>query len=464
MGLSLIFLFFIMNLQPAAAQHRPALPGYWEGGISLQGTQLSIKTHFNKNEAGFNGTIDIQGVTLPLQEISVTDNDSVFFQFTAGPGLAEFKGSFESDSTISGNYYQNNTHLTFKLKRYEQESDKIIESTQPDLPYNHEDLIIKNDSIDIGGTLTWPKNESTNQLVIMISGSGAQDRDESMQPVSDFKPFAELADSLTVNGIATFRYDDRGVGQSTGNFGNATLNILASDVDAIINNLTNRPNHNFEEIILLGHSQGGVVAGKVAAENEAVDKLILMASTGVSLKEVVRFQVQQAFAPANLDQALIEKEITARENLMQAIADDKNVDEAKEKYQQQFKAVQLAAGADSSRASALAKQQANQLAATFQAPQTQSLLFYNPTDDLKELNIPVLVLFGGKDTQVTVNMNKKPIESALDEAGVPDKIKVFKNANHLFQQAKTGQVQEYGSLPSKFVDGFTSVITQWIKK
>lgn len=310
---------------------------------------------------------------------------------------------------------------------------------QKKLPYNHKDLIIKNDSVDIGGTLTWPKDEKADQMVIMISGSGAQDRDATMKPVSDFKPFAVLADSLTDAGIATFSYDDRGVDKSTGNFGNATLDILASDMNAIITDLTSRPNHNFKEILLLGHSQGGVVAGKVAAKNNSVDKLILMASTGVSLKEVVRFQVQQAFAPLNLD-------------------------EAQEKYRQQFKAVQLAAGADSTQVSAVAQRQAAQLRATFSAPQTQSLLFYNPANDLKELDIPVLVLFGGKDTQVTVEMNKEPIEKVLESGNAKHQTEIFTAANHLFQKANTGQVQEYGSLENKFIEGFTTTIADWIKK
>jgi len=202
----------------------------------------------------------------------------------------------------------------------------------------------------------------------------------------------------------------------------------------------------------------------VAAENNAVDKLVLIASTGVSLKEVVRFQVQQSFSQAGIDSALIEEEISAREDLMQAIADNTGIDEAKEKYRQQFKAVQLSAGIDSTQASAVAQRQAAQLRAAFSAPQTQSLLFYDPVNDLKKLDIPVLVLFGGKDTQVTMEMNKEPIEKALESGNAKYQTEIFTAANHLFQKAKTGQVQEYGSLGNRFIDGFTSTITDWIKK
>src|SRR5699024_63839 len=178
----------------------------------------------------------------------------------------------------------------------------------------HKELIIKNDSIDIGGTLTWPENKETPQLVIMISGSGAQDRDESL-PITDFKPFAALADSLTMAGIATFRYDDRGIGKSTGNFEDTTPDMLASDVEAIIHYFEYEADQHFDQIILLGHSQGGVVGGKVAAENKAVDKLILIASPGVTLKRVLREQVVQPAEKISIDREIIRQELDGRENL-----------------------------------------------------------------------------------------------------------------------------------------------------
>jgi pimeloyl-ACP methyl ester carboxylesterase len=298
----------------------------------------------------------------------------------------------------------------------------------------------------------------------MISGSGQQDRDETLTPISNFKPFAVLADSLTNDGLATFRYDDRGVGQSTGNFDNATLDMLASDVEAITREVRTMPDHKFEQIILLGHSQGGMVAGKLAAESSAIDKVILMASTGVPLKEVLRFQVKQAFAGSDIDSALIEQEVAAREQLMQAIREQKNIPQAKETYQQRIKTIQLAAGADSTQASSMAKQQAEQLTTNFSSPQMQSLLFYNPVEDLAKLDTAVLVLFGGKDTQVPVEINKEPIKKALETADVDYKIEVFESANHLFQEANTGSVQEYSSLKEQFIDEFTSTISNWIIK
>jgi len=188
-----------------------------------------------------------------------------------------------------------------------------------------------------------------------------------------------------------------------------------------------------------------------------------MASAGVTLKKVLRFQVQQAFSQANLDPELIEQEINARERLMDAILDSEGVTEAKNHYGQQFATIQQAMGVDSARANMIAQQQATQLAATFQSAQMQSLIVHDPTDDLRTLDIPTLVLFGGKDTQVTVDMNKSSIEKALQSAGVSYQTKVFPEANHLFQKANTGSVQEYSTLESTFVDELIPTLIEWIK-
>lgn len=459
----LIFLALIIQSPDLLAQN--SLKGDWEGAIDIQGTKLTIITHFESTENGIEGTIDIPqqgGQDIPLQNISLSHQDSVQFEFMAGLGMASFEGSIQGDK-ITGTFHQNNQTFPFELHRQQQQTDKPKQPSPKTKPYHHKELTIKNDSVTIGGTLTWPKNTKSNHLVIMISGSGQQDRDETMTPVSNFKPFAVLADSLTKNKIATFRYDDRGVGESTGNFGTTTLDMLASDLEVIIEEITAIPDHNFKQITLLGHSQGGLVAGKLATENPAIDNIILMASTGVPLKEVLRFQVKQAFAGSGIDSVLIEQELAAREQLMQAIRNQQGIPKAKETYQKQFADIQLAAGADSTQAENLADRQTDQLLDAFSSPQMQSLLFYDPTDDLQKLNIPVLVLFGDKDTQVPVETNREPIKQALETAGVDYEIKVFKDANHLFQKANTGSMQEYGSLKKQFVDGFTSAISDWIK-
>ncbi|TYP91704.1 hypothetical protein LX73_2530 [Fodinibius salinus] len=449
-----------------------SLSGDWRGNINIMGQKLHIITHFQKNDSSYSGTIDIpqQGAKgLGLQNISRTETDSISFGFPAGPGYASFAGIFKSDSVISGTFSQNGRQFSFELHRYDKkEEEQAKAEQQKDLPYHHKDLIIKNDSIDIGGTLTWPKNNKPEQLVIMMSGSGAQDRDETLRPLSDFKPFAVLADSLTTSNIATFRYDDRGVGQSTGSFGNTTLQMLASDVEAIIKYLTKRPKHNFKKIILLGHSQGGIVGGRVAAKNKKVDKLILMASPSLTLDKILQYQLKQNFIQNGFEEAKVEPALSAFQKALEAIHNENNVKAAKKHYEKKigemFRSLPNQNKPQIANFDSAASAQGKGLLQAFTNPQMQSLLFYDPTNDLKKLDIPVLALFGGKDVQVLAGKNKPPIKAALESAGVPYRIEVFEQANHLFQKADTGLPQEYGTLPNQFLDKFTSTIIEWINK
>ena len=467
-----ILFFSIILLFPFQSQAQNSnIAGNWKGYIDLMGNHLIIKIHFKKNGTQLTGTIDIpqQGANgLNLQHISHPKKDSVSFGFPAGPGYASFAGTLESDSTIKGTFSQNGRQFPFNLKKSNKIETEATARKKKELPYHHKNLILQNDSIKIGGTLTWPENKSTNQLVILISGSGAQDRDESLEPIASFKPFATLADSLTMHGIATFRYDDRGIGESTGNFSQASIDILASDVEAIIKHFTQTSiDHHFKNITLLGHSQGGIVAGKVAAQDSLVDRLILMSSPGISLKQVLRYQVRQTFEDQYIPENQIEAEIAGREKLMEAIQKDTNISKAKAEYRQAFEAIQrkslLSANKDTSNVSEMGKKQAQALVSGYGSPQMQSLLFYDPASDLKKLAIPVLVLFGGKDTQVPINKNKEPIKRALKASGSSYQIKTFPNANHLYQKANTGTVSEYSELPSRFVDGFIATITNWLK-
>ncbi|MTI87308.1 MAG: alpha/beta hydrolase [Balneolaceae bacterium] len=453
----LLFLIMISLLGLKVHAQTP-LSGKWKGVIEIQGQQLTVIFNIEGQPVNYSGTLDIpqQGAKdLPLSQAE-QKGDSVLFVFNAGQVTGTFEGMLESETQISGMYQQGPGRFPFKLEK-QQSTDaetQIGEGT---------DLIIPKGDIDIGGTLVVPENTPRPPLVIMISGSGAQNQDSN---IFEFKPFAILAEHLKSQGIASFRYDDRQIGKSTGSFANATLDTLASDVDAIILHLQQSDEITPTDIILLGHSQGGVVAGKVASENEEVDQLILMASTGISIKEILRFQVQQALSGGTHSQEDIETEIENREMLMEAIRKGEELEEAKQNYINHYKDM-LNNLPDAQKAGipdipTFAKRQTDQLVTVYSSPQMQSLLFHQPGEDLKQLKIPALVLFGEKDTQVTEKLNREPIEQALQKAGVDYTVEVIPTANHLFQKANTGMATEYASLEKQFVDGFKAIISEWI--
>jgi pimeloyl-ACP methyl ester carboxylesterase len=457
MKYTVLFLsIFIAFTQSAAAQQKNSLAGDWKGFINKGSHHLPIKIHFNSNNDHLEGTIRVQGVKLPLQKIKILKNDSVYFQFATNVNIAKFKGIRQSDSTMTGHYYQAGHQLKFKLKRYTPQPVK-----QKPKPYHHKDIIIKNDTIQIGGTLTWPKDQKADQLVIMITGSGMLNRNEEIHGISEFEP---IAGYLTRHGIATYRYDDRGVGESTGNKHQSTLNLLVSDVKTIINHFSRNADHHFNEIVLLGHSQGGIIAGKTAAEDSSVDKIILMSSPSIKLMDVINYQMKENLEPFGLEKHEIQKTVNAYDRVLKTVRNGKDLDIAKNQYHQQYdKMMHTLPDSINSQSKKFIEMLGTGILRMSLTPMFESTNFYDPVNDLRKLTIPVLALFGGQDGKVLVSKNLPPMTAALDSADVSYQINVFKNANHSYVSRKArNNPSKYKNNP--FVKKFLPTINEWLKR
>ncbi|MHA7842438.1 MAG: alpha/beta hydrolase family protein [Winogradskyella sp.] len=328
---------------------------------------------------------------------------------------------------------------------------------------NSIDLVIKLEDVSIGGTLIMPSNLKTESLVIMSSGSGPQGRDETLE---GFKIFKGIAEHLASKGIASFRYDDRGVGSSTGDFVNSTIEDHSRDLERIMDYFESSEVYTFNDFILFGHSQGGILAGKVAVENESVKKLVLMASPSVPLVEVVTYQVRQEYNGLEISKSLIEADVSAHNKLMRAIEDDKNIDQAYHLFRKTTESILYKTSServvDSLKIQQKAMDKANEFKIIYSLPSLASFLYYDPSKDLEQLDIPVLSLFGGLDFQVPIFQNKDRMENALLKSGSNYEFKTFNDANHFFQKAITGQREEYANLDKAFVEGFLEMISDWI--
>lgn len=326
------------------------------------------------------------------------------------------------------------------------------------------DLIIQADDVKIGGALTIPTNIKTSALVIMSSGSGDQDRDETLE---GFKIFKVIAHHLASKGIASFRYDDRGVGESTGDFVNSTIDDHAKDLKGIMDYFKTNKKHPFNDFILFGHSQGGILAGKVTVGNESVKKVILMGAPSVPLIEVVTYQVRQDYEHTDLPKNLIEADVSTHNKLMRAIEDDKNIDDAYQLFRQTTESILFEISSsedvvDSLKIKQQAIAKADEFKTIYGLPSLTSFLYHDPSKDYEQLKVPVLSLFGGLDFQVPIHQNKDRMENALLKSGTEYQFFTFDNANHFFQQATTGSKDEYAILEKKFVDGFLDGISNWI--
>lgn len=452
----------------SAQQAAHPLAGSWEGYIDIQGTHLTIHTRFEAaGDTAWTGEIDIpqQGAKgLSLVDIAAAD-DSVSFRFNAGTGMVLFDGAFSGDSLIAGTFHQAGMSYPFRLSRSGDTGEEVQEPREP-LPYRAEELTVKNGETVIAGTLTLPEEELPAPAVILVSGSGAQDRDAD---IYGFELFRTIADHLTRNGIAVFRYDDRGVGGSTGNLAESSMEDLTSDLRAVLRRVRAHPEVNAERTGVLGHSQGGILAGRLAASGKPwPDFLALVASPARPLSEVIAGQVRTLLEAQGAPDSLIRRQVALQRAIFDTLRNTGNLDSIRERLVREGLR-ELEELPDSQRPAvedprSYITSQVDQQIRAVTSPAISTFLDYDPAGDLEKVNVPVLLLYGEQDTQVLLDPNRKLAADALEKAGVPYKIEVIPGANHLFQKAKTGLPGEYAALEAEFAEGFLETLTTWIRK
>jgi pimeloyl-ACP methyl ester carboxylesterase len=306
--------------------------------------------------------------------------------------------------------------------------------------------------VKLAGTLSLPQGKGPFPAVVMITGSGAQDRDET---ILGHKPFAVIADRLTRDGIAVLRVDDRGFAKSTGNFSTATDDDFAIDAAANVAFLRTRPDIDPARIGLIGHSEGGIVAPKVAVKDPKIAFIVLMAGPGVPLSEVLRAQRAQLMPAMGQTTEEIQKSQTLLDHIVLAMRGAKDEGEAKARALQVIKAE----GGDLARSDV----QAQMLAARVSSGWMRDLLDYDPRPTLARVKCPILAVNGSKDGQVPPGQNLPAIRQATQ--GNPDvTIQELPGLNHLFQTAKTGAVGEYADIEETVAPIALDAMSSWIRK
>ena len=321
------------------------------------------------------------------------------------------------------------------------------------------------EGVELAGTLTLPPGPGPHPVVVTMSGSGPQDRDESMRPLTALKPFAILADALTSHGVGVLRYDDRGVGSSTGDYGAATIEDLAEDARAAIDYLETRADVDPARIGLFGHSEGGLYAAMLGASDPRVAFIGMMAPAvidGVDL--IVQQDMDLVRSGGGSDEQVEAIGAYARQAMPLAVEQDFDALEAltREFYGSFWDSLSEAEQVVNGDRETFAQRQVEALMPTFESAWYRSFLAYDPGPDWEQVTVPVLALFGGKDVQVDAASNEAALLAALDAAGNDDVTTlILPGANHLFQAAGTGAVSEYMKLEPVFVDGFVDTVVDW---
>ncbi len=443
-----------------AEESAPAVGGRWAGSIDLPGVALGIEVTFAREGDGWSATIDIpmqNAAGLALRNVRV-EGTKVHFELPAGPGLAVFDGTLDGDA-IAGKFTQSVVETTFRLERAKPEAA----AAEP-VPYRTEDATFSNGDLKLAGSLTLPAGAGPFPAAVLITGSGPQDRDET---VFGFKPFKLLADRLGRAGIATLRYDDRGVGGSSAGPADATTADFVGDVEAALRWLATRPEIAKGRVGLLGHSEGAIVAAMTAVKKpDAVAFVVMLAGPAVDGETLLRAQAAALVRAAGGGEADLAATAEQQTRLFAAVRSGKGWDElerdAVAKAVEQIRALPEAQRAAIGDPEAYAKQAVAPQLTAARSPWYRYFLDLDPREALAKVRAPMLALYGGKDLQVPAELDRDALERAAGGEGHDLTVRVFPEANHLFQKARTGSVEEYGVLPREFVDGMPQAITEWI--
>ncbi len=467
----LALLIFIISI-PSYSYN---ITGIWDGNIEVLQKMLVISVTFIEEPDSISGYITIpqqMAKNLPLTNITHQDS-TVHFELMASPGnIASFQGILSKDTdanyVIIGEFTQMGFKGKFDLKftSLEREVEEITAQEVEEVPnYRIIDVMINNNDVNLAGTLTIPFEEKKYPAVVMLTGSGPQDRDED---IFGFKIFKIIADYLTLHGYAVLRMDDRGVGGSNDPKGVSTTTFdFVDDAMSAFRFLKKRDEIDPDKIGLFGHSEGAITAAIAASEEKDIAFIIMLAGPGIRGDSLLLAQMEAsvlAIGKTNedVDEAqkwqkmifsAIRGELSWGKVKESMIAEGKSqIMKLPEEQRGVFTDSMLSANVDLQLKSAKSKWM-------------KEFIDIDPAEYLRKVKCPVLAIFGERDTQVPALLNKQAVEKALVMGDNNNyRMKIFKKANHLFQEAETGSYSEYMELQKQFVPGLLPFITDWLDK
>jgi hypothetical protein len=462
----LSFVVLILGLGMSAAVRAdgsaPAAAGHWEGAIELPGTALNVLVDLVDAGGAWSGTVDIplQGATkLSLANVHAA-GDSLVFAIDGIPGAPTFRGVI-ADDKVTGQFTQGGQSFPFHLGREKLAGPNRPQEPKPPFPYQVEDVGFESGAVHLAATLTVPAGKGPFPAAVLITGSGAQNRDEEL---FGHKPFLVLADALTRAGIAVLRADDRGMGGSSGTVSNSTTSDFADDALAGVRFLKSRAEIDPARIGVIGHSEGGIV-GPLAAARAPKDVafVVMIAGTGVPLDEVILRQTELIMRAGGATPAEISAQTAQTKLITDLVKSNADSLAVRTALLAQIEA-QRAALPDSARAAAGDPgAQADAIIHGTLNPWFRFAVRLDPRVALRQVRCPVLAVNGLLDLQVDPDQNLPEIERALREGGNHDvTILRLPGLNHLLQAAQTGSTAEYATIEETMNPAGLSAIRDWI--
>lgn len=471
LSLCITFTLAPLGAQAAAQEASPAdFAGSWLGTMSAAGAELRLRVDLAVAEGALTArmfSVDQGNAEIPVESVTTT-----------GAGLSmtmpriggSYEGALSDDAqTIEGIFSQMGAEMPLVLERMTDEEANAGRPQDPVEPYPYVAEEVRYPNPDGGhelaGTFTRPSEGGPFPAVVLITGSGPQNRDEALM---GHRPFLVLSDHLTRRGIAVLRFDDRGVGESGGVFATATSPDFASDALAGVAYLTTRDDVDPAAIGLAGHSEGGLIAPIAATQSDDVGYIVLMAGPGVTGERILYEQGALINRASGATEEQIEKNRALQRAMFEILKSEPDAARATEALTETVR-TSLEAMTDAERAQAgvTDEESLEQVMATqiqqVNTPWFRYFLTYDPAPVIEQVTVPVLAINGEKDLQVPYAENLREIEAALQRGGNTNyEIHALPGLNHLFQHSETGAPSEYGNIDETWSVGSMELIADWI--
>lgn len=394
---------------------------FWRGELNsgIIKLPITLELKIDKDTTAFMGSPSQSKQTFKAKKV-VIRNDSLMWRVNLGLSKVVFKGAYLTPDSVCGTFSQSGQNMPLCLTKTNKEVTVNRPQTPKNIDYICEEVKFNVEGVnyDFHGTLTYPKKGENFPAIILLSGSGLQDRNEE---ILRHKPFEVIADYMARNGIAVLRFDDRGWGTKDMELLNATTLDYANDAEAAFKLLASHPKINHKRIGFAGHSEGGLIAPIAASRNKDVAFIIMLAGPGVNGMEVLIEQNKVILSKMGYSQKDIDTQIEMLKKR------DPSSDLGK--------------------------------------PWFKCFLDLEPKDYLGKLKIPVLALNGENDTQVIASQNLSAIEQILKSAGNTNyKIVFLPSLNHLFQECKTGLPNEYYSIEQTIAPNVLEIMKDFVEK
>ncbi|HKT46924.1 MAG TPA: alpha/beta fold hydrolase [Candidatus Acidoferrales bacterium] len=433
--------------------------GTWQGALETTGLRLRLQLHVShdgaKHLVAALDSLDQAAPGLPATKVS-QEGSTLRFEIPAVDG--SYEGTLDaSKENLQGTWTQSGVAQKLGFHR----SDEPLELRRPQnpakpYPYKQEEVSFAGGGRDVrlAGTLTLPAGAGKFPAVVLLSGSGPHDRDESL---AGHQPFLVLADALTKAGIAVLRYDKRGVAKSTGDYGTATSEDFASDAEAAIAYLKSRGEIDAGKIGLIGHSEGGLLAPLVSTRSNGVAFIVLLAGPALKGEDTLLLQSRLLATAAGMSDEHVEASLAFNRQAYALVRQERDPAALEKKVNELVEA----SGLSGAMPPAAIQQQIRMMS----SPWFRTFLDYDPVPALEKTKCPVLALDGEKDLQVPPKENLPLIEKALKAGGNPDfTVKEMPGLNHLFQDSPTGSPTEYGEIEETMSPTVLSLVSEWIQK